>query len=484
MIENSTYDWVVIGGGSAGYAAARTGVLHGLRTVVIEGGESIGGLCILRGCMPSKALLESANRYWSMRRAKEFGLEAEAIGTNPRVIQERKRRLIAEFANYRREQLESGKFDFIRGKARFLDANTLVVHQEKGEVQISGRAFLIATGSVISMPDVDGLTTCHGITSDEFLELETLPKSAVVLGGGAVALESAYYWNALGVEVTLLQRSEHLLTGMDPEAADTLAHALRKQGMQVICGTKLQRIICENGLKRVFYTKEGAEHSYAGEQLLIALGRKPATGELNLEQAGVQLAQRGRIIVNPAQQSSAPHIFAAGDVCSPVEVVHIAIQQGEIAAKNAVRLLSKNNELFEETEYRLKLFGVFTSPQLAACGATEKELSDAGRKFRTASYPFNDHGKSLVMGEEEGFVKLIVDGETNEILGATVIGPEAVELIHEIVVAMRFHATAKDLATTPHYHPTLSEIWTYPAEELCDDPPGIAPITIFTKHAD
>jgi pyruvate/2-oxoglutarate dehydrogenase complex dihydrolipoamide dehydrogenase (E3) component len=184
-----------------------------------------------------------------------------------------------------------------------------------------------------------------------------------------------------------------------------------------------------------------------------------------LERAGVDL-DGARIIVGGTQQTSCSHVFAAGDVCGPLEVVHIAIQQGELAARNAVRLLRKSSEPMEQMDYRLKLFAIFSNPALAVVGLSEKEAREMGIPFIAASYPFADHGKSMVEGHTQGFVKLVVHSGTKQILGASVVGPEAAEIIHEVVVAMHFNATAGDLAKVPHYHPTLSEIWTYPAEEL------------------
>ncbi|MEI8341455.1 MAG: NAD(P)/FAD-dependent oxidoreductase, partial [Verrucomicrobiota bacterium] len=197
----------------------------------------------------------------------------------------------------------------------------------------------------------------------------------------------------------------------------------------------------------------------------FTLGRVPQLDGLQLDRAGVSV-ENGRLITGGGQQTVIPHIFVAGDASGPFEIVHIAIQQGEIAARNAARLIRSSPEPFEETDYRLKLSVVFTKPEDAAVGASEKELRAADIPFLTAQYPFNDHGKSLVMGETDGFVKLIVAADSREILGAAVVGPHASDLIHEIAVAMHFRATAGDLARIPHYHPTLSEIWTYPAEEL------------------
>jgi pyruvate/2-oxoglutarate dehydrogenase complex dihydrolipoamide dehydrogenase (E3) component len=462
------FDIAIIGGGSAGYNGAAQAVALGLKTCVIDGADELGGLCILRGCMPSKTLIESANRFLTLRRAAEFGLRAESIGVRPDEIIARKRRLVGEFADYRRGQLEGGRFTLIRGDARFVDTETLeVVSGGEAGRKIRARTFLIASGSVQKPVTLPGLDEAGFITSDELLESTTLPRSVIVLGGGPVALEAAHYYEALGAKVTLIQRSPHLLSTMDSDVADVIADAFRKRGMEVFCGTKLVCTEQAGELKRIVLEHEGAERVVEADEILYALGRVPNIEPLAPEAAGIT-REGGKLNVQATQQTSQPHIFAAGDAAGPFEVVHIAIQQAEVAARNAARLLGKSGGALEETDYRLKLFAVFTQPELAAVGATERELSAAGVAFRTAKHPFDDHGKSLVHGETEGFVKLIAHAQTGEILGGAVAGPHASELIHEIVVAMQFRATAAQLAAIPHYHPTLSEIWTYPAAELAE----------------
>lgn len=464
------YDFAVIGGGSAGYAAARTAVGLGLKTVVIEGGRDVGGLCILRGCMPSKTLIESANRFRTLRDAREFGLHANDIGFDGAAIIARKRRLIGEFADFRREQLESGKFDFLRGKARFTDAHTAQVDLLDGTSQtLTSRAFLIATGSVLSSPPIPGLADAEAWTSDDVLDHEEIPSSIIVLGAGPVALELAHYYNALGVEVSIVQRGGQLLTGVDPDVAEVVEHAFVNRGAKVFKNTKLVRIERLGEMRRVVFEHEGVEKTLEAPALLNALGRKPGTAGLGLDAAGVEL-EDCRIKANPHQQTSVPHIFAAGDCTGPYEIVHIAIEQGEIAARNVARLANQHPQL-ESVDYRLKLYAVFTEPQIGTVGLNEAEARAKGYEILTASYPFNDHGKSMVMHELEGFVKLIVDKNTREILGGTVVGPHGSDLIQEIVVAMRFRATAGQLALIPHYHPTLSEIWTYPASDLAEELP-------------
>jgi pyruvate/2-oxoglutarate dehydrogenase complex dihydrolipoamide dehydrogenase (E3) component len=459
------FDFLVLGGGSAGYAAARTAAGLGLKTAVVEGGRDVGGLCILRGCMPSKTLIESANRFQTLRQAAEFGLSAEGIAFDAAAIIARKKRLIGEFADYRREQLETGNFAFLRGHAKFRDPHTVVIRAPDGtESTVTARTFLLATGSEIAWPDVPGLAEAGCLTSDDVLDLTEIPPSIVVLGAGPVALEMAHYFNALGSAVTVVQRSPQVLRGVDADVAQVVEDAFRRKGAQVFTGTRLKVVRRHGNWREVVFEQGGQEITLAAGAVLNALGRRARTDDLGLADAGIG-AVSGPVPTNAFQQTAQPHIFAAGDCCGPFEVVHIAIEQGELAARNAARVLAGDPAL-QGMDYRLKLYAVFTEPQVAAVGLTEAEALAAGRNILTASYPFRDHGKSLVMNEVDGFVKLLVDAGTREIIGGAVVGPHASDLIHEVVVAMRFHATAGQLATTPHYHPTLSEIWTYPAEEL------------------
>lgn len=464
---NDRFDFVVIGGGSAGYAGAVTAANLGLKTAVIEGGDEVGGLCILRGCMPSKTFLESAYRAETIRRAKEFGLQAEYRGADGAAILARKRRLISEFAAYRQKQLETGAFEFIRGMATFVDAHTIDIALTAGGTRrLESRAFLVATGSHVNRVSIPGLVETGVWDSDAVLESPTVPKSVIVLGGGAIGLEFASYYEGLGSEVTVLQRGPQLLKEVDLDMADALTAALEHHGMRVWRRTAIVRLERSKHFKRVVFEREMETQSVEAEEIIYALGRAPHTRGLQLERAGVNVTSGG-VEVKGTQQSSVDHIFAAGDVCGPFEVVHIAIQQGEIAARNAEKLVrGKENAPLEAIDYTLKVFVVFTRPEVATVGLTEREAAAAGHDFRVASSPFNDHGKALIRGETDGFVKLIAERSTRRIIGGAVVGPEACELIHEISVAMHFRATAGDLASVPHYHPTLSEIWTYPAEEL------------------
>lgn len=470
----SIYDFVVIGGGSGGYAAARTAHELGLKTAVIDGAEILSGLCILRGCMPSKALIESANLFRSMRRANEFGLRAgDGLDISPEEIIARKRKLIDEFSSYRQKQLGDGRFDLIRGTASFVNDTELEITPLNGDTEtpdrISFRTACVATGSKVSRIPIPGLEETGYWISDDILDAEELPDSIAVLGGGAIALEMACYLEGLGKDVTVIQRSDQLITGSDRDVAKALEEALAtRENMTLFVGTKLQEVgRSDDGRKVITFEHEGETKQVVADEILQALGRIPNTARLNLEAGGIELAKNGKHISCTAEQgTTVPHIFAAGDVCGPHEVVHIAIEQGEIAAHNAAVHLGKNTESIRKIDYRLKLLGIFTEPQVAMVGLSEAEATAEGRKVITASYPFDEHGKSMVKGELHGFVKLIADANTRELLGGAVVGPEAVDLIHEIVVALHFRSTAQEFIKIPHYHPTLSEIWTYPAEDL------------------
>ncbi|MFM7604151.1 MAG: dihydrolipoyl dehydrogenase family protein, partial [Prosthecobacter sp.] len=396
-MEHYDFDFVVIGGGSAGYAGARTAHAEGLKVAVIDGAGELGGLCILRGCMPSKTLIETANRQLVVRHAAEFGLKADSHGVDFHRLRERKRALIADFAGDRQGQLEDGRFILHRGTASFVNPHTVEVRLRDGsaDFRLTSRSFLIATGSEVFVPPVNGLSETGFWTSDEVLDAAELPETLAVLGGGAIALEMAHYLEAVGCNVILIQRSAQLLTGVDPECGAVVREAYERRGIRVYCGTQLTSVQRVEAGKRVEFTQDGQTHAVCVDEVLLAMGRHPATGGLGLEQVGVA-THRQKITVNDRMQTSQHHIFAAGDVCSPLDVVHVAIQQGEIAARNAARLLRR--EVVEEAiDYRLLLFGVFSKPQVALVGETSEALQKRGVPIIEASYPFNDHGKSMGM---------------------------------------------------------------------------------------
>ncbi len=454
------FDAVVIGGGSAGYAAARTLTSGGAKTAVVEGGREVGGLCILRGCMPTKALLHAAELRQAIRHAEEWGITTGEVKVDVAKLFARKDELIAEFAGYRRRQLETGKAEFIRAGARFIDPRTLALDDGR---RLTADHFVIATGSVIAPPPSGtGLDQVALLTSDDALALSRIPASMIVLGGGAVAVEFAQFFSRFGAQVTIVQRGPHLLRDVDEDVARELENALRREGIVIHTGTRLLGAEDLGDRKRVRFEKAGEAVMVEAEVLFNGLGRTPATAGLGLATAGVATTD-GRIVTDLRQRTSAPHIHAAGDCCGPHEIVHIAIQQGELAARNILRPATP-----AEMDYRLLTTVVFTDPAVAQTGLTEKAARARGIDFLSATYPFNDHGKSMILGAKDGFVKLLADRCTGELLGGSCAGPQGGELIHEITAALAKRMTAAELAAMPHYHPTLAEIWTYPAEELAE----------------
>ena len=449
-----SFDVVVIGGGSAGYAAASTAQSKGAKVAIVDKGP-LGGLCILRGCMPTKTILRSSDVLALMHRAKEFGLSVANPSADLSLINDRKIRLINEFARYRIEQLNDSKFTLIEEHASFLSPHQLKV----GKRVLSAKNFIIATGSTTAQFPVPGLAEVGFLTSDDVLELRETPESMIVLGAGPVAVELAQFFCRIGTQTTLVQRSDHILSKGDEDLAFPVEMRFREEGMEVFTGTKLLRVEKSRYGRTAFFSHKGKEKSATASTILQALGRKPNIDGLNLSAASVNVNQ-GRIEVDQEMRTNVPHIFAVGDVNGLHEIVHIAIEQGEIAAQN---ITQENTRQFDE---RLKLSITFTDPPVASVGLSEKECQQLSILYLKATYPFDDHGKSLCLGETHGHVKLLCSPDSGEIIGAHVVGPEAGEMIHQMVTLMHFRGTVHDLVKIPHYHPTLSEIFTYPAEEL------------------
>ncbi len=469
FMSSDYFDLVVVGGGSAGYAAARTAAAEGLQVAVVEGAETMGGLCILRGCMPSKALLATASVATAIKRAHQFGLQTSGFSLSGKDIVARKAKHVGDFASYRQQQLEQGAFELIRGYAKFLAPRQIEVALRDGRRRcLSFQYALLATGSEIVHVNIDGLAAIGYLTSDEVLEMTEFPKSMVVLGGGAIALEMATYLAALGVETTLIQRSQHVLSDGDQDIAEAITEALESAGIRVHTDTKLQKAYRNEHGKVIEFQQNNVTKQVVCEEILQALGRQPAVNGLNLQSTGARLEGNKFEFAATQQVAGCDSLFVAGDVCGPHEIVHIAIQQGELAARNIARLLRDSAASLEAMDYRLRLFVVFTNPEVAVAGLSEADAKKTGIDYQVASYPFNDHGKSLVMEEIHGFVKLLADSADGKLIGGAVVGPHGAELIHEIVVALAAEMTAGQLANLPHYHPTLSEIWTYPAEELAE----------------
>lgn len=455
-----TYDFLVLGGGSAGFNAARVAVSLGRKTAIIDGAPDLGGLCILRGCMPSKTLLYMAEILHLAQKGKTFGLKIPSARADMKAIHARKKKIIGEFADYRLRALTSGKFDLIRAHARFLDPHTVALSDGR---TLRAKHILIGTGSRVSTPPVPGLAAAQCWTSDDVLDLDFIPASVIVLGGGIVACELAQFLRRIGSRVTLVQRSPNILRDHSDEASSVVQRALVDDGIELFAGTQLQRIAQDRRGTTVEFLHDGKKITRRSAHLFNALGREPHTAGLNLAAAGVRTRPNGQVVINRWQQTSAPHIYAAGDCSGPAEIVHTAILQGELAARHAAGV-----KKLRPVDWSLLLNVVFTDPQLATIGRLERELDAAGVPYLVASYPFNDHGKSILMDANYGYVKVIAEPKRGRILGAEIVGKDAGELIHCFSGPLAMKATVFDLLRAPWYHPTLAEIVTYPLEEIAD----------------
>ncbi|MCH1510160.1 MAG: NAD(P)/FAD-dependent oxidoreductase [Akkermansiaceae bacterium] len=455
------FDLVVIGGGSGGYAAAKTATGRGLNVAVVEGASELGGLCILRGCMPTKALLETSNRLRAIREAGEFGIQVGEPTLDLDALRNRKTRLIDGFKEYRVIGLEKGDFELIRGNATFTSPHTIEV---EGHGEFTAKTFVIATGSDERIPPVPGLRESPFWTSDDIVQMPSVPQSVIVVGTGAVGMESAHLLQGLGSEVSIISRRKPLVSSVEPAVSEAMEKRCADLGINLVFGEGLQEVAHDDS----GFTLTLSEGTVLNcDQLIMATGRAPRIAQLNLEKAGFEPDLR-RIEIDQHSQTSVPHIFAAGDCASPLAVVHLAVMQGETAGANVASLLSLQ-PLEATWGSRLDMFGIFTDPEIVQVGQTLDQAREAGIDAVSAEYRFDDQGKGEIVGEQHGLVMLVADKGSGEILGASGMGPHVIDYAHTITVAISQRLTVADFLKIPSYHPTLGEIWTYVAEELEDE---------------
>ena len=452
---SSVYDLIVIGGGSAGYAAARVATDRGKRVALIERGP-FGGLCILRGCMPSKTLLRSSELAHLAAHADGLGVRTGGITIDYPAIIRRKEAIIRGFAEYRIQEVRQRPLiTLVEGSAHFLNPHRVEVN---GAVLDAPR-IIIATGSRVFVPEIPGLAGQGYWTSDEALDADALPQRLVVIGGGVIACELGQHFARLGVQVTILERGPNLLRRHDPEFGRALGGCFQEEGITLHTDVQFHEVTRHGRSKMAVITTEGRRLSVHGDEILLAAGRTANIDGMDLAAAGVQGGAEG-IVVDEHLRTSHPDVYAAGDVTGTFQLTHVAVSQGEIAARNAL------GDPLQAADYRIVPDVIFSDPPFARVGLSEIDATRAGRPVLAASYPYDDLGKAICTGQTKGFVKMLADPTTGEILGVGLLGASAPELIHEAVVAMHYRATVSDLLQIPHFHPTLAEIFTYPAEEL------------------
>jgi pyruvate/2-oxoglutarate dehydrogenase complex dihydrolipoamide dehydrogenase (E3) component len=459
------FDIVVIGAGSAGYWAAKTAGKLGAKAALLDPGP-LGGLCILRGCMPTKALLRSTEVLHLAKTAHEVGVLVSEVGYDFGKMMERKAYWVDDFASYRRDGILAQQgFEFINAAGKFLDAHTI----QAGDRTLTADKFLIATGSVPWAPQIPGLHEIGYITSDEALELKALPKSMLVLGGGVIALEMGQFFHRLGVEVTMVIRGEHVLSSEDLDVAMSIQGCFEDEGVRIEKGVQMHRFE-RRGDKKVLVGDRGHEKhlELEAEEIMVCMGRIPNVARLDLEAAGVK-HETHVCAVDDHLRTSQPHIYAAGDASGRHYIVHVAIQEGIYAVTHAL------GRTQEPVDYRLMAWAIFCDPNVARVGLSERDCVARHIPHVVGTYPFDDQGKAQVANLTKGFVKVIAHAHSGEILGACVVGAEGADLIHEMIVAMHFRSTCRQFLEIPHLHPTLSEIWLDPVEECEEKRASLAP---------
>jgi dihydrolipoamide dehydrogenase len=444
------FDLAIIGGGPGGYVAAIRASQLGLRVALIER-DGLGGTCTHRGCIPTKALLRSAEVYKLARAGEEFGVRADGVRFDLKAAMARKDSIVSRLAKGIEFLMASNGVEVLRGEGHLRPGRTVEVRGGEGASEIRFGKLIIATGSAPMMLPIPGAGSQGVITSDEALRLDEVPESLIVIGGGAVGLEFAALFGDLGSRVTVLEMMPQVLPGEDREAAEAMAKALRRRGIAIEVESRVSSIgDGPDGLKIVRAVGKGGERAFEGQLVLMAAGRVPNTKGFGFEEAGIALDRGGRIIVNDRMETSVPGIYAVGDAVGRQMLAHSAMAEGIVAAENAAGLDSR-------IDYALIPRCVYGEPELASVGLSEAEARETHGKILVGRFPMLANGRALTLGEREGFVKLVADAEYKALLGAQIVGPNASELIHEIAVAMRSECTLECLAEAIHAHPTLAE---------------------------
>ena len=437
-------DIVIIGGGPGGYVAAIHAAHLGANVAVVEK-DRLGGNCLNRGCIPTKALVKSVEALLEARKANKFGIEVGNITANFPKIMARKTNVVNKLASGVEQLMKAGNITVYKGIGRILSPQLVKMNDE----EIATRKLIIATGSEPAPLPIPGSDLPGVLTTDDILELEELPESLVVIGGSYVGVEFAGIFNGLGTKVTIVEKLPTLLESIDEEISRRLAEILLGQGIEIRVGATVKAIKREGAVLKVVGDTPEGEHEVVGQVVLMATGRQPYTAGLGLPQLAINVDGRA-IVVNERLETNIDGVYAVGDVLGKSMLAHVASYEGEIAAENA---LGRSRQ----ADYRAVPSCIFTYPEIASVGITEKEAKDSGIPYKVSKFPFLACGRAVAMNETTGMVKMVCNAENGSVLGMHIMGPHASDLIAEGALAIQLGATASDIAHTIHAHPTLSE---------------------------
>ena len=446
------YDLIIIGSGPGGYVAAIRAAQLGMKVACVEKEPTLGGTCLNIGCIPSKALLNSSEKYIELKtHAEEHGIKTGKVDLDLSTLMQRKDKIVKQLTAGIGFLFKKNKITYLNGTASFVDKQNIKVKSSK-ELTLSAKNFIIATGS--SSMERPGITVDEKkiVTSTGALSLSTVPKTMLVIGGGYIGLEMGSVWSRLGTKVTVVEKLDRIVPTMDGEIATEFMKSLEKQGLEFKLSHKV--VATKSGSKDVEVTMESEQDKKQVKDkfnvVLMSIGRKPNTEELNLEKIGVKLNDQQAIEVDQQYKTSVDNIYAIGDVAPGPMLAHKAEEEG-------VACVEIINGQKTHMNYDTIPAIVYTNPEVASVGKTEEQLKESKTEYKVGKFPFMANGRALTTSESEGFVKILADKKTDAILGAHIIGHDAGQLVAEIVTAMEFGGSAEDIARICHAHPTTSE---------------------------
>ncbi|MDA8442073.1 MAG: dihydrolipoyl dehydrogenase [Peptococcaceae bacterium] len=451
------YNVVVVGGGPGGYVAAIKAAQLGLKVALVEK-EALGGTCLNWGCIPTKALVKSAEVWREMQRAAEYGLSAAGLSFDYARVMERKNAVVTTLVKGIEQLVKSNKVTLYRGSGEIVEAGKVTVRtSEKLEVLATDN-IIIATGSSPAHPPIPGSDLPGVMTSDDALAQTKLPERVIIIGGGIIGLEFASIYNSFGSKVSVVEMLPTILPPVDEEMVRRVGPLFKRAGMEILTKTAVKGIAREGSELAVTVEDANGPKVLLGEQVLIATGRRPALTGVDWQALGLKL-ERGAIVVNDKLETGIPGIYAVGDAIGGIMLAHVASAEGVVAAENCAGVQST-------IDYRVVPSCIFTYPELAGVGMTEQEVKTATIPYKVSKFPFSANGKALAMGETLGTVKLIAHATSGVLLGAHIMGPGATDLVHELALAVKQGLSGEDIAHTIHAHPTLSEAVMEAAEGL------------------
>ncbi|TGE32669.1 dihydrolipoyl dehydrogenase [Desulfosporosinus sp. Sb-LF] len=441
------YQVGILGGGPGGYVCALRAAQLGLSVVLIEG-ERLGGTCLNRGCIPTKALVKSADLWRELGRVEEFGLFVGEKRVDYAAVVARKNQVVNSLVSGVEKLMKAANIRVIKGWGEFKEAGMISVTTDQGVEQLHVENVVLATGSVPVRVPIPGANLPGVGTSDEILEETDLPKRLVVIGGGVIGLEFASIYQSFGVKVSVVEMLSTLLPTIDEEIPKRLTPLLKRTGMEILAKTAVKQIRQEGENLVVQVEDAKGVREIPADRVLLSTGRRPNLHGIDVDKLGLE-TERGAIKVNAQMQTNLPNVYAIGDVVGGIMLAHVASSEGIIAVEHiGGRSVAMS--------YRAIPSAIFTHPEIAAVGYSEQELKASGKVYRVSKFPFSANGKALALGESIGLVKILADDE-GVILGASIMGPQASTLIAELVVAVEKGLRAEDIARTIHAHPTLPE---------------------------